>query len=325
MTGGFVRAANAFLTGYSYLKSNMVRTPFAYGMPAAVSMELTNQCNLSCPECPSGSGLMKRARGYMDPELYNKVISELRPYLFYVNLYFQGEPMLHPRFFEFLARKENFRTVVSTNGHFLMEENAEKLVRSNLSRLIVSLDGMDSETYSLYRRNGNFDTVLNGIRNVAEAKKREHSSLQLVIQFLVNRNNEAQIPEARRLANEVKAALKLKSMQIYNSNDIEYWQPAGKRFRRYNKKNGEYLLRNSMPDRCRRLWFNPVVTWDGKVVPCCFDKDAEHVMGDLNEKSFRDIWNGTEYRLFRKRVLSGRKMIEICKNCTSGISKEIYH
>ncbi len=68
--------------------------------------------------------------------------------------------------------------------------------------------------------------------------------------------------------------------------------------------NGEYRIKSSLPDRCARLWFNPVITWDGKVLPCCFDKDADHIMGDLNQESFRDIWNGTKYRLFRRILLS---------------------
>jgi radical SAM protein with 4Fe4S-binding SPASM domain len=231
--------------------------------------------------------------------------------------------MLHPQFFEFLAEKENFRTVVSTNGHFLSAETSEKLVNSNLYRLIVSLDGMTPETYSVYRRKGNFNTVLEGIGNVAEAIKRRNSSLQLVIQFLVNRSNEAQIPEAKSYANEVKAVLKLKSMQIYNQEEIDYWQPSGNKFRRYEKADGSYLIRNSLRNNCRRLWFNPVITWDGKVVPCCFDKDAEHIMGDLKKKSFREIWNDSQYRLFRKRVLAGRNSIEICSNCTSGLKRGI--
>ena len=84
-------------------------------------------------------------------------------------------------------------------------------------------------------------------------------------------------------------------------------------------KDGEYVINNSLPDRCARLWFNPVVTWDGKVVPCCFDKDAEYVMGDLNTDSFREIWDGPKYRIFRKSILTGRHMIEICRNCTSGL------
>ena len=90
-------------------------------------------------------------------------------------------------------------------------------------------------------------------------------------------------------------------------------------FQRYKMEDGQYLIKNSFQNRCARLWFNPVITWDGKVVPCCFDKDAEYVMGDLNIDSFRDIWDGPKYRIFRKSILTGRHMIEMCRNCTSGL------
>ncbi|MCX6253429.1 MAG: SPASM domain-containing protein, partial [Bacteroidia bacterium] len=107
--------------------------------------------------------------------------------------------------------------------------------------------------------------------------------------------------------------------QIINKEDIGSWLPYQGRFRRYKMKKGEYVIKNSFPDRCARLWFNPVITWDGKVIPCCFDKNAEFVMGDLNNDSFREIWNGPKYKIFRKSILSGRHMIEICRNCTSGL------
>jgi radical SAM protein with 4Fe4S-binding SPASM domain len=67
------------------------------------------------------------------------------------------------------------------------------------------------------------------------------------------------------------------------------------------------------------LWINPVITWDGKVVPCCFDKDASHIMGDLNKRSFREIWHGKKYNEFRRSLLSKRKEIDICRNCTAGL------
>jgi radical SAM protein with 4Fe4S-binding SPASM domain len=289
------------------------------GMPLSIGAELTNNCNLHCPECLSGSGLMLRDRGYMDIELFNKVISELRPYLYNINLYFQGEPMMHPLFFSFLRNSINMHTVVSTNGQFFSDENAEKIVRSGLSKLIISLDGIDQDTYSAYRINGTVNTVIDGIIKVTDAKKRYNSTLKIEIQFIVNRLNEHQIPQIRQLATRVKALLSLKSMQILNKEDIEKWLPLNRRFRRYKMKNGEYVIKNSLPDRCARLWFNPVITWDGKVIPCCFDKNAEHVMGDLNYDSFREIWDGPKYRIFRKSILSGRHMIEICRNCTSGL------
>jgi len=315
-----IKPVNAFLSGYSYLKSSLTHNATVNSMPVSIGAELTNNCNLHCPECLSGSGQMKRDRGYMDIGLFIKVMKELGPFLYNTNLYFQGEPMLHPLFFSFIGSSSNTYSVVSTNGHFLSPENSEKLVRSGLSKLIISLDGIDQDTYSAYRIKGNVNTVLDGIRYVTDAKKRFNSSLKIEIQFLVNKLNEHQIPQIRQLVEKVNASLSLKSMQIIDKEKIGSWLPLNGKFRRYKKKNGEYVIKNSLPNRCAKLWFNPVITWDGKVIPCCFDKNAEYVMGDLNQDSFREIWNGPKYRIFRKSILSGRHMIEICGNCTSGLS-----
>jgi radical SAM protein with 4Fe4S-binding SPASM domain len=259
----------------------------------------------------------------MDINLFNKIVAELEPYLYNINLYFQGEPMLHPQFFLFLRKSQGIRTVVATNGHFLSPENSEKLVQSGLRSLIVSLDGMDQATYSTYRINGDLVRVMDGIRNVAEARERHSSKLNLQIQFLVHRHNEHQMAQVKIFAREMKASLKLKSMQIIDKEDVGYWLPSKREFSRYEKRNGNYVIKNSLPDRCARLWFNPVITWDGKVLPCCFDKDADHIMGDLTEDSFSDIWNGPKYGTFRKNILSGRYPAEICRNCTSGLSRRI--
>jgi radical SAM protein with 4Fe4S-binding SPASM domain len=320
MIKGLTKPVNLILAGYSYLKSSASMQPSVFGMPPAIGIELTNHCNLHCPECASGSGQMKRGRGFMDIELFNKIISELKPYLYTLNLYFQGEPLLHPGFFSFIRNSGKIRTVMSTNGHYLSAENSEKIVRSGLSKLIISLDGIDQDTFSAYRTGGNVEAVLNGIKNISDARNRHKSSLRIEIQTLVNKLNENQIPRIRRLAAGYNATLKLKSMQIINKSSFGLWLPSDGKFSRYLKRDGEYKIKSKLPDRCARLFFNPVVTWDGKVLPCCFDKDAEHIMGDLNQESFSEIWNGTKYRLFRRVLLSDRSATEICRNCTSGLN-----
>jgi radical SAM protein with 4Fe4S-binding SPASM domain len=310
---------NLCLAGYSYLKTSVTGNPVISGLPVSLGIELTNNCNLKCPECVSGSGTMTRKKGYMQPELFDKIIRETGDYLYNINLFFQGEPMLHPLFFSFLERCRNINSVVSTNGHFLNEENSEKLVRSGLKKLIISLDGMDQGTYSSYRINGDLNTVLDGIRNVTKIRDRSNSALKIELQFLVNRLNEKQVEDVRRFAKSVHAGIKLKSMQVYSNDSMDYWLPADEHFRRYKNTDGIFSIKNDLKNRCLRMWFNPVVTWDGKVVPCCFDKDAEHVLGDLNTDTFMDIWNGPKYRVFRKQIFMGRDTIEICRNCTSGL------
>jgi len=312
---------NLLLAGSSYMGSivNPGMT-IIRGMPVSVSTELTNNCNLKCPECSSGSGQMKRTRGFMDLTLFKKIIAELRPYLYNINLYFQGEPMLHPFFFSFIESCREIHSTVSTNGHFLSDENSERLVNSGLGCLIVSIDGTDQESYSAYRVNGDLESVTKGLQSISDARKRNNSSMKLEIQFLVNRFNETQIPKVTELAKTLRASLKLKSMQIINRGDTLLWLPKDEKYRRYDLVDGSYVIKNKLPDRCSRLWFNPVITWDGKVIPCCFDKDADYIMGDLNQDSFREIWNGPRYRVFRRSILKNRSMTGICTNCTSGLS-----
>ncbi len=245
----------------SYATGTLLRRPLIWGMPFAAGIELTNYCNLACPECASGSGTMKRKKGYMSISLFEKIIDEAGSGLMHANLYFQGEPMMHPEFFRIIEMASMLRTTVSTNGHFLTEESAERIAASSLGRLIISLDGMDSETYLLYRKNGDFQKVLNGIRLVTEAAKRIRSGLKVEIQFLVNKYNECQIPAARILAAETGARLKLKSMQVIGKNKEEYWLPGNEKFRRYELSGGEYILKARLRNRCSRLWFNPVITW----------------------------------------------------------------
>jgi radical SAM protein with 4Fe4S-binding SPASM domain len=311
---------NPIIAGASFLTSIITHKPFIAGMPLAAGIEITNHCNLKCPECSSGSDILTRTRGFMTEKLFDRFISEAGPYLFNINLYFQGEPMIHPLFFNFVEKCGRFKVTVSTNGHFLTGENSRKLAESCIKKLIISLDGMNDETYSRYRVGGDLKKVIAGIRDISKELSRVRSSMKFEIQFLVNRYNESQIPAAEQFAKEVRANLKLKSMQIINYKESEKWLPGDEKFRRYKvDKDGILTPKNSYKNRCLRLWLNPVVTWDGKVIPCCFDKDAEHIMGDLNEASFREIWHGKKFKTFKGSVLKARRTIEICRNCTSGL------
>ena len=316
MQGRYLRAFSGLM---SYTASVLSRRPIMMGMPFAVSVELTNCCNLKCPECPSGSGQMRREKGFMDLALFRKIMDEKGAGFLQAGLYFQGEPMMHPEFFEFLKAAAGVYSTVSTNGHFLSRENAERLSLSPLGKLIISLDGATPETYGVYRRNGDMDGVISGIGRIGEARRRNRSALKVEVQFLVNRFNEAEAWAVKRIALNAGASFRMKSMQVINPGDAGYWMPENDKFCRYVKTGSGYAIKSSMPDRCARLWFNPVITWDGKVVPCCFDKDAEFVMGDVGKSTFREIWYGKEYAVFRERLLKNRSQTEMCRNCTSGL------
>ncbi len=294
-----------------------------WGRPMTISFEPTTACNLRCPECPSGLRSFSRETGNLKQDFFRSTIDQLHKDLLYLIFYFQGEPYINPGFLDMVryASKKKIYTTTSTNGHFLNDENAKKTIESGLDRMIISVDGTTQETYENYRKEGTLETVLQGARNVIKWKKKLKSKTpHTIFQFLVVKPNEQQINEIYELAKEIGIdEVKLKTAQVYDYKHGNDLIPTIEKYSRYKKeKDGSYSIKNELLNHCWKLWHACVITWDGLVVPCCFDKDAIHRLGDLKENSFDEVWHGENYVGFRTKLLQGRDQIDICKNCTEG-------
>ncbi|MBK6946961.1 MAG: SPASM domain-containing protein [Haliscomenobacter sp.] len=317
------RVVNACKVLLSYYYSRMRKRPVIWGLPLAISFEPTTACNLRCPECPSGLRAFSRPTGNLREDFFRSTIDHLYRELFYLIFYFQGEPYINPAFLDMAAyaAQKGLYTITSTNGHFLNEENARRTVESGLDRLIISVDGATQDVYEAYRIGGKLDVVLQGAKNVIAWKRKLKSSKpHIVFQFLVVRPNEAQIPEIYRLAREIGVdEVRLKTAQIYDYQKGSPLIPIQEQYSRYRKlPDGTFRIKNKLLNHCWKMWHACVITWDGLVVPCCFDKDATHRLGDLKNDPFRSIWTGMRYQDFRSALLKGRNQIDICTNCTEG-------
>lgn len=317
------KIANVFRLWVSFHLSRRRNNHHVKAMPMSLSLEPTTACNLGCPECPSGLKMFSRPTGNLRSELNRKIIDELSPYLIYLNFYFQGEPFIHPTFLELVkyAKSKKIFTATSSNGHFFSEEKAKQTVESGLDRLIISIDGSTQESYEKYRIHGDLEKVIEGTKRIVAWKKKLKSKTpHLIFQFLVVKHNEHQIPEIEKMAKELGVnEVRYKSAQVYNYENGNPLIPENEKYARYKKlPGGKYVLKNKMDNKCWRMWTSSVITWDGKVVPCCFDKDAVHRLGDLSQQSFKEIWNSGEYVSFRKAVSTSRKDIDICSNCSEG-------
>jgi radical SAM protein with 4Fe4S-binding SPASM domain len=309
------------LFGYYY--SQITRKVRHFGMPISISFEPTTSCNLRCPECPSGLRNFTRPTGMLPDELFRQTIDELESTLLYLIFYFQGEPYLHPNFLDLVkyASAKGIYTATSTNAHFLNDKNARRTVESGLDRLIISIDGTSQETYEAYRIGGKLDKVIEGTKNIIHWKKQLKSKTPHVIfQFLVVKPNQHQIAEVYQLANELGVdEVALKTAQIYDYEQGSDLIPTLEKYSRYYQKaDGSFGIKNRLLNHCWKMWHSCVITWDGKVVPCCFDKDAHHRLGDVNETTFKQLWRGEKYQNFRRLLLKSRSEIEMCKNCTEG-------
>lgn len=317
----WAKVVNYTLLMVSFYWSRWKKKPMMRGLPAAMSVEPTTGCNLRCPECPSGLRSFSRPTGMLDPTLYHKIIGEASPHLTYLHLYFQGEPFLHPDFLELVkaADRAKIFTATSTNAHFLTTENVHKVLDSGLKQLIVSVDGASQGVYEQYRIGGNLSKVKAGIEClIQERTKRKQLFPQVIFQFLVTGKNEHELPAIKKMASELQVdQLQLKTAQIYDFAQGSDLIPKDLRYSRYLPAGGgKWKLKKEPTNKCWRMWQGAVVTWDGDMVPCCFDKDAAHKMGNLTTAPLQTVWTTQQYTEFRKQLLTDRSQIEICQNCS---------
>jgi radical SAM protein with 4Fe4S-binding SPASM domain len=319
------RAWNGVKVYSSYQLSKWTGKSLQWGYPISVSFEPTTSCNLRCPECPSGLRAFSRPTGMLKKDFFHETIDQLSKELMYLVFYFQGEPYLNPDFLDMVAyaTSQKIYTATSTNAHYLNDKNARRTVESGLDRLIISIDGTTQETYQQYRVGGQLHKVLEGAANVVKWKKELKSKTPFIIfQFLVVRHNEHQIETIHELAKKTGVdQVRLKTAQVYDyENDPNQLIPTIGKYSRYKKnREGKMAFKGNNANHCWRLWHDPVITWDGAVVPCCFDKDAQHKLGNLREQSFKELWQNKDYRHFRSQVLQSRKNIDICANCSEGV------
>jgi len=315
------RLGNIFQLIISYVISTVLKRPYLIGMPWSLTIEPTNTCNLNCPECPTGTKGLSRPKGCIDPDLFQKIIEETRNNAFFLNLYFQGEPFLHKKLINLItiASQNRLFTSCATNAHFINEELVKEIVSSGLDHLIISFDGTTQEVYEKYRIGGDFEKVNNAIRLLVEEKDKHHKKYPIIIlQFLILKHNVHQIQDAKKVAKKLGVdKLVFKTAQLYDLNSNNTYLPDNQLYTRYHKlQDGTLKLKTPQKNSCWKSWSSCVITWDGRVVPCCFDKDAAHSFGNLNEKSIREIIFSPNSKEFKNGILQNRKGIDICSNCT---------
>jgi len=321
---------NRFWNGVKVLSSfyvgRLLNKPLQWGYPVSISFEPTTSCNLRCPECPSGLRAFTRPTGMLQKDFFTRTIDDIHKELLYLIFYFQGEPYLNPDFLDMVkyASSKGIYTATSTNAHYLTDAAAKRTVESGLDRLIISIDGTTQDVYKQYRIGGNIDKVLEGAKNIVKWKKELNSKTPFVFfQFLVVKPNEHQVEDIKRLAKEIGVdEVRFKTAQIYDyATDPNQLIPTTDKFSRYKKDaTGNYIPKNRLANRCWKMQHANVITWDGLVVPCCFDKDALHQLGNLKNQSFKEVWNNDNYKQFRSELLKSRKNIDICANCSEGAS-----
>jgi len=311
-----------------YLLSIVLKKTFVWGMPLSVSIEPTNLCNLACPECPTGTGSLTRHKGNMSYSHFVNIVDAIHKECFYLQLFLQGEPFLNRELFRMIAyaNEKNMYVVLSTNGQLIDEQTVDKILLNPPSKIIFSIDGINETMYSSYREGGSFEKAINGMRILSYKKKLLRLKNPVIeFQIILMKQNEEHLKETEAFAESNGADRVLfKSMQVSDITGARKYLPENPHYSRYHIIGNKIVLKKKLKNRCFALWRATVFTWDGRIVPCCFDKNADYELGIMNGKSIESIWKSGKYNSFRNQVLNNRKSIDICTNCSEGIKTDIY-
>lgn len=306
---------NFIKTEYNYARKRSRLTSYPY----ILKVESTNVCNLQCKYCyddrrPAKEG--ERPYGRMPLENLKKIVDQFKPYIFKINLYGYGEPLLYPETLDMIeyAAKNNVGMAISSNLNFEDASLPEKIVRSGLEVLIFSCHGVTNESYVNFTRRGNVDIPLGNIARIIAERKRQGSKTPFIDwQFCVTRFNEGEIEAAKKKAAEMGVDQIRFIKPIVPVNADEEWQST--LFPRYDDIPSELN-----PAGCGWLYRAAYINYDGGMMPCCSEtRQMSRDFGNIFKEPFMDIWNNEQYVTSRELVRTGGKSVSpkdtMCYGC----------
>lgn len=307
------------------LNHYVIRDKKVYAYPIKLTIDPTSYCNLRCPLCPTGRGDNSRPKGFMKFEDFKKIIDELSDYVFVIDFFNWGEPLLNKEIFSMIkyANIKRIKTRFSTNFNVFNENMARKLVESGLDEIVLSIDGASQETYSKYRVGGNFEKVMRNIKILLSIKNEMRSKKPKIIwQFIIMKHNESEIQKALDMAENLGIEISFIPTRADMGEEIilsdrekiekyKNWFPSSK-FSRYSAQSK--LIK---PRTCLFLWTQGTINWNGSVSGCCAIYPESADFGNVFESGgFMKVWNNEKFQYARYIVKN--KIIDesvICSGC----------
>ena len=310
----------------NYIKnmySAISRKPYVNSYPIHITVDPANICQLKCPLCPTGQRLRSRQNGMMKFEDFKRIIDQLGDYIMSLSLFSWGEPLLDKDVFKMIKYITDRKIFIDMSSNFLYfdEYMAESLIESQLTHLIISMDGANQKTYEIYRVGGKIDKLIENIKTIIRKKEEMKSNLPFItIRFLVMSHNEHEIPEVKRIGKELgvnRVEIAPVMVNIKDDAEAKRWLPKNESLSIYDYKK---RVKKQKQVFCKSLWQSPSINSDGSLVPCCHLYHESNDFGNIFKEDFDAIWNNEYYQasrnLFNNLTLSHVSTVKTpCSTC----------
>lgn len=284
----------------------------------SVMVELTNTCNLKCKLCPSGNDALKRKVGFMEEDLFRKIVDDLDDT--YVRDFIPamwGESLLHPKFVELMkyARKKTWRISLSTNGNKKGDDTFFKgLVDSGIDEIVCAVDGHTQESYTNYRRNGNLQVVQEFLRKTRTARDAAKvKSPLLIAQIHLFSSNEDHLDDIKANVSDYVDKIQTKKTRTFYT-DKEKISDIGDVREELKPKKEIFQFEGGRPS-CPSMMHSISINWEGDLLACCKDPCNVLRFGNVKNQSIKEILNSDNYIKAKKRLFLGDFWEDICRDC----------
>ena len=277
--------------------------------PDRMYLESTNICNLQCVMCPNGLGQLERQKGFMDWDLFTRIIDEMAPHVQTTTLHIWGEPLLHPRIFDMIAycRDHGLHSEISTNATLLTEEASRKILDAGLGAIYLCLDGATRETYEQVRRRGDFEQVRANILRFVELKNQSAGGPRVSLQIINIRPTASEVEQ-------FKTVWTIPGVDRVNIKAFDSWGGQLQEISALRSADDQVQLPRSRY-HCPNLWYHVHIYWDGSLVCCDRDFNALNPLGNVKDGVMK-AWNGPLMVELRRKHLLGRlEDVPSCSKC----------
>lgn len=229
-----------------------------------------------------------------------------------ISLYNYGEPLLNKNIYGMIryAKSRGVTFVkLATNGIELNPKNCGKIVISGLDHLSVSIDAVTSKTYDVFRRKGDFESVIRNIRNLVLLRNLRETGMKIELQFIIMRHNEHEVLSVEKLARGLKVDILRLKTALVKKKRWGCYLPENAKYNRYTLKSQA---------SCDKPLHELVINSDGTVLPCCYivgDDIKRFSLGNIFEHSLKEIILSQKYRRFTDSAVSNRLLLTCCKKC----------
>jgi len=297
---------------------------FLFGYPYWLVIDPCNYCTLNCPFCPTGQKRDVRWKGKLNLDDFKSIIDKLGPYLIHVDLVNWGEPLLNEQIFDMVRYAKQYHSdiKIDTNLNHLDEDSAKRLVLSGLDKIVVSIDGLTEETYSKYRRGGNFQVAMDNLKLLIKKRKElKMTKPYITWQFLVFRHNEHEIDKVIRMGKKLGVDHVGIVKAFIGDKD---WIPLNPNYSNYNVEeiDNDFTFnhfKSPLDLFCSWPWEAIAINPNGSVSPCCSVEEEKDDFGNIFDQPLEELWNDETYQIARNYIRDKNQNITgdkyICVGC----------